>query len=430
VKIVLVLSSFPKLSESFIVSKFLGLTERGWDFHLVCGESKESEWLCFPQLMKTAKLRRRVHVTWSTEPRWRAALLLPWLLLRCFLVSPSETFLYLYRGWSRFGFDVLRRFYVDAELIALRPQLIHFEFGSLAAGRMYLKDLLDCKVICSFRGYDLNYVGLETADYYAEVWTKADALHFLGDALWRCAQRRGCPPGKTHVLIPPTIDCNSFGDASRRHAEVVGIPKRPLRILSVGRLEWVKGYEYGLQAVKLLVEQGLCCEYRIIGDGKEIEAIAFARHQLGLEDEVEFAGARPRADVLTSMLWADVFLHPAVSEGFCNAALEAQAMRLPVVCTDAGGLPENVLDDETGFVVPRRNARALADKLSLLAQDAQLRQRLGQAGCKRAQTHFRLEGQVSSFERLYQRVLMSEVVTAERSRDPQMLPAAQNLEKR
>ncbi|MGQ9525954.1 MAG: glycosyltransferase family 4 protein, partial [Armatimonadota bacterium] len=181
----------------------------------------------------------------------------------------------------------------------------------------------------------------------------------------------------------------------------LGTESRPLRILSVGRLEWKKGYEYALQAAKLLRDKGVRWTYRIVGAGEYLEAIAFCRHQLGLKDCVQLVGAVSHDQVLEQMRWADVFLHAAVSEGFCNAVLEAQASGLPVVCSDAGGLAENVADGETGFVVPRRDPKAIADRLELLAANPCLRQTMADAGRKRVASRFRIEAQIDSFERLY-----------------------------
>ena len=105
------------------------------------------------------------------------------------------------------------------------------------------------------------------------------------------------------------------------------------------------------------------------------------------------------------MLWADVFLHSAVSEGFCNAVMEAQAMSLPVVCTDAGGLPENVEHEVSGFVVPRREPQPLAERLALLARNPALRQQMGQAGRRRVLASFRQEKQIADFDRFFREVL-------------------------
>lgn len=384
------------------MSKFLGLLSGDWDVHLVCRQSHAHEWFQFPELSRNGEARRRVHVVWPQKPRWLAAALTPAALIRSLITGPG----YWQRGWLQAGGRLFKEAYLDAELIALKPDLVHFEFGSLAVERMALKQRLNCKMTVSFRGYDLNYIGLEQPNFYAPIWQQADGLHLLGQDLWRRAQRRGCPPTMPHVLIPPAIDTTFFTPAAEKLVvEVVGTAERPLRILSVGRLEWKKGYEYGLQAVRLLKDRGIACQYRIVGEGNYLSAITFARHQLGLVNEVELLGARPRSEVKTQMDWADLFLHPAVSEGFGNAVLEAQAMQLPVVTTDADGLSENVADGVTGFVVPRRNPAALADRLVYLTHHPALWQPFGIAGRRRVLTHFQLNDQITAFTRFYQQIL-------------------------
>ncbi|MEJ7712207.1 MAG: glycosyltransferase family 4 protein [Pyrinomonadaceae bacterium] len=146
---------------------------------------------------------------------------------------------------------------------------------------------------------------------------------------------------------------------------MVGTVEHPLRLLSVGRLDWRKGYSTArCKPYRCCAHKGIFCEYRIIGEGDFLGPLAFARHQFGLEDVVHLQGAQTREQVKQEMLWADVFLHAAVSEGFCNAVVEAQAMSLPVkVCSDAGELPENVAHGETGFVVPRRNAPLITQRI-------------------------------------------------------------------
>jgi colanic acid/amylovoran biosynthesis glycosyltransferase len=248
-------------------------------------------------------------------------------------------------------------------------------------------------------------VGLDKPDYFREVWEQSDALHLLGADLWRRALCRGCLPLKPHALIAPAIDAEFFDPANHVPVNNDGSPSRPVRILSVGRLEWKKGYEYAICAARLLRDGGVRAEYRIVGQGSFLEALALARHRLGMQCEVEFLGALPPSEVREQMRAADILLHSAVSEGFCNVVLEAQAMQLPIVCSDADGLPENVVDGETGFVTPRRNAQALTEKLAVLARDPELRHRMGQAGRKRVLKRFQLAGQIQAFDGLYRSVL-------------------------
>ena len=279
-RIVLSVIHFPRYSESFIVNKFVGLLDQGLDVRLVCSASNFGEWRrLYSSIGNYKRIWSRIYESWPQEPVWLAALLLPFIFIKCFLINPKGTWRYLSKGKALFPGKLLRNFYSDAVYIALKPDVLHFEFGTLAVGRMHLKEILECRVFVSFRGYDLNYVGLNKPDYYRDVFEQADMIHLLGEDLWKRAQRRGCSPEKKHVLISPAIDPSLFQIDENRIA-----PNGKIRIISVGRLEWKKGYEYALQAIRSLRDQGIDCEYKIIGDGKYLESLSFIRSILGLEE--------------------------------------------------------------------------------------------------------------------------------------------------
>jgi len=400
-RIVLFVLDFPQLSETFIVNKFLGLVEKGWDVHILCQRYRKDNVASFPALEKEKSFQKRIHSFLFYRQLLVAALILPFALIRSLVLNPLATLRYFLRGLPLFGLNVFRRFYLDNEFIILRPDIVHFEFGTLAVDRTYLKKLIGCKIVVSFRGYDLSFVGLDEPNYYEKVWKDADALHFLGNDLWIKAQKRGCLPDVRHFLIPPAADPKFLLPTRDETSALIGTEDRPLRILSVGRLIWQKGYEFAIEAVAIIKKTGINVEYRIIGDGEYFEMIAFCRHQLRLDDEIALKGYQPSDIICNEMLWADVFLQSSVSEGFSNAVIEAQAMALPVICTDAGGLAENIADGKTGFVVPRREPRALADKMIILARDPVLRQEMGRAGRERAARLFSLDKQTSNFELLY-----------------------------
>jgi colanic acid/amylovoran biosynthesis glycosyltransferase len=399
-RVVLIVPAFPKLSETFIVSKFLGLLERGWDVHIVCSHSDAGQWRFFPQL-NDRDIRTRVHVTPHIGgSRVTRAVRAPVVVARTSRQGPRAIRRYLSKAHPKLGSRSYRTAIIDSPLIKISPDLIHFEFGALALDRTYVKEVFDCALVVSFRGYDLNYVGLEQPGYYDEVWKHADAVHCLGEDLWERAQSRGCPPGKPHKLIPPAID-TSFFVGSKESSGILGTSDRPLRLVSVGRLEWKKGYEYALTAVRHLVDRGLEVDYRIVGDGAFRRPIVFGAHQLGLDGCVQLLGPLDPGDVAKEVQRADVFVHAAVSEGFCNAVMEAQAMRTPVVSSDADGLRENVQDGVTGFVVGRRDPIAMADRLEELARDPKLRDSMGTAGRERVSTRFQPSDQLDAFEDLY-----------------------------
>jgi colanic acid/amylovoran biosynthesis glycosyltransferase len=361
-RLLMVVNRFPKFSETFIVNKLLALHNRGWDVHVACNRSDADQWELFPVLAAREEIRRSVHVA-RDLPR----------LVR-----------------------------------VLRPELVHFEFGNLARDHIGSVAALGPRLVTSFRGPDLNFIGLDDPDFYADVWAYTDGVHVLGQDLWRRALQRGCPPEKPHFFIPPALRPEIFEADPRAHTERRGTLRKPLRILSVGRLHWMKGHEHALQAVRLLRDSGIAFEHRIVGGSDYSEAdrsVRFAVQDLGLEDSVTLLGPRRREEVQELMRWADVFLHAAVSEGFCNAVIEAQAMGLPVVCTDADGLAENVANGQTGYVVPRRDPAALAEAMRRLARAFAVRRRIGAAGRSRAETQFRSDAQMDRFEQLYHGVL-------------------------
>ena len=357
-RVVLVTDHFPKFSETFFAHEVSGLLERGWDVHVLCNRSNRDQWRYFPQLAGLLESGERIHV-----------------------ISDFE-----------------------AQLAELRPDVVHFGYGTLALGRMHVRELLGCRVVVSLRGYDINYFGLEDPHCYDDVWDAADLLHLVSDDVWRRAQRRGCPADKQHRVITDAISVEQFAQVDRDHG-AVGTAERPLRVVSVGRLHWKKGYEYGLAAVRQLLDWGADVRYRIVGDGPDREAIMFAIHDLGLEQHVELLGAQTASQVREALGWADVCLHAAVSEGFCVSVIEAQATGLPVVCSDADGLGENVEHRVSGLVVPRRDAAALASGLAELASRPQLRATMGAAARDRAQRRFDIAGQLDALESLYREAI-------------------------
>lgn len=400
-KVLMVVPAFPKLSETFIVSKFLGLLEKDLDVHIFCGTSDSAEWANFPSLLAYPEIRKRVHVSLPTKPPIVPVILFVPALISCLLLRPFETIQYLIRGFREQRRNVFRQFYLDRALLIVKPNILHFEFGALAVGSEYLRNRLNYHLIASFRGHDICYAGIDTSDFYKMLWENVDAVHFLGNALKKRAMRRGFPESIHHVIIPPAIDIKRFNPPRKL---IDHVKREKIKILSVGRLHWEKGYEYALQALHELLMQGDQFEYHIVGGGDALVSLAFCSHELKINEFVTFLGSIPPEKVLEELKWADIYLHPAVEEGFGNAVIEAQAMQLPIVCSDAMGLPENVEDGVTGFVVPVRDPGALAQKVTLLARNPELRERMGKAGRDRVSKYFRIEDQISSWQNFYKKI--------------------------
>lgn len=142
---------------------------------------------------------------------------------------------------------------------------------------------------------------------------------------------------------------------------------------------------------------------RLIGDGPERPRIEAQIAALGLTSEVEFLGER--IDLPAVLRDGALFLLPSETESFGLAALEAMACGLPVVASAVGGLPEVVVDGETGYLRPVGDVEAMAVCARRLLDDQPLRRRMGAAARGRAQAQFRVEPAVERYVEIYRRVL-------------------------
>lgn len=185
-----------------------------------------------------------------------------------------------------------------------------------------------------------------------------------------------------------------------------GIPAEAPLLGTVANLFERKGYEVMLEAFPAIMKASPAVQYLIVGSGDAAyEARLRAMVEvLGLERRVHFAGFQK--SVFPCLAAMDLYVHPALMEGFGIAVLEAMAMRKPVVATATGGLPEIVQDGETGMLVPPGDAGALARAVSSLLQDPGRRKQFGEAGRARVAAQFTAEAMMDRLTSGYDTVLL------------------------
>jgi len=227
---------------------------------------------------------------------------------------------------------------------------------------------------------------------------RAAAVHCVSDAIAREAAAFGLDPAKVTV-IRPAVDLDRF----RPSPPPDGAPGR---LVSIGRLQWRKGYEYALLAVRRLLDDGHAVTYEIIGDEADGGATRYTVADLGLGGTVTLTPPQDRDAVARRLAAADLLLLPSLSEGIANAALEAMACARPVVVTDCGGMTEAVTDGVEGRVVPVRDGSTLAVATAdLLRAGPEQRAAMGRAGRDRVEAAHDLADQVRAFAALLQSVV-------------------------
>jgi len=174
----------------------------------------------------------------------------------------------------------------------------------------------------------------------------------------------------------------------------------PPLILGVGRLIAKKGFADLIRACGLIAERGKSFRCEIIGEGPLEDELRGQIERLNLQDRVALSGARPMGEVRRRLIAANVFVLPSIIDpdgGMDNlptVIMEAMATGLPIVSTTIGGIPEMVVENETGFLVQPGDAAALADAIEQVIDDRLLAQRLGQGGYERAQQLFSIDKNV------------------------------------
>lgn len=141
----------------------------------------------------------------------------------------------------------------------------------------------------------------------------------------------------------------------------------------------------------------------LVGEGPERSSAQALARRLGLQDRVRFLGRLDQVEEVLGL--AHVFLLPSEIESFGLSALEAMACAVPVVASDAGGLPEVVRHGETGFLLPVGDIEGMAARTLELLQDEERWREVGQAARRRAAALFDADRLVSAYERHYERVL-------------------------
>ena len=169
---------------------------------------------------------------------------------------------------------------------------------------------------------------------------------------------------------------------------------------NVAALAAHKGQKHLIAAAKIVVREVPDARFLIVGEGELKDQLERQIKQLALERHVVLTGFRP--DAIGLMKSFDVFAMSSVTEGLGSAVLEAMACERAVVSTRAGGLPEVVIDGETGLLVPPTDEPALAKAIVDLLKDASRRAAMGRAGRARAVGAFSAEAMVSKTLAAYQ----------------------------
>ncbi len=288
-----------------------------------------------------------------------------------------------------------------------RPSLIHAHFGIDGVYALPLARRLNVPLITTFHGFDatLSTVALLSSPawmnyplFRRQLARHGDVFLCVSSFIREQVLGAGFPASRTHLHYTG-VDCQAIR------------PRDPgeetQTILHVARLVAMKGTEYLIRAFAALAQRHPACNLVVIGEGalnKKLQALA---RSLVPVSRIRFLGALPHAQVLAWIRKAAMLVLPSVVtgtgrvEGLGMVVLEAAASGVPVVASRIGGIPEGVIDGETGFLVPARDAEALCARMGELLDEPALRHRLGAAARALVEQRFDLRRQGRALENVY-----------------------------
>lgn len=387
-RIGLVLPNIPAYSETFFRNKILGLQENGHEVILFVNNSKAENNYLNCKIVKAPKL----------DGNKNNILIISFIqLLKAVFINPKKS-LKLYKLNKKDGIlfrKNVKQIIANQFLLSEKLDWLHFGFGTMALGRENIAKVLGAKMAVSFRGFDYYVYPVKNPSCYRILFTKEVRYHVLSEAMKKGLIHQGISSAKV-FKITPAIDSRFFSVANRPKSEI-------LQIKTIARLHWIKGLNAILEALAWLKNQNIRFHYTLMGEGEEQERLLFAVHQLGLGEHVSFLGKLPPEAVKKELETTDVYLQYSIQEGFCNAVLEAQAMGLLCIVSNAEGLSENVLDGQTGFVVPKQNPKLLFEKLlEVMHLSESEKETIKKQAVQRVREEFHLEKQQREFLKFYE----------------------------
>jgi colanic acid/amylovoran biosynthesis glycosyltransferase len=389
IKVGIVLSQPPGYSETFFNSKIEGLQKNGFKVTLFCQNNDTG--------FKTCQVKRFSKTT--SNPILQLLYffkvymgLLPHLkkVMNWYLLESKH-------GVSKWSF--LKKVYINAPILKADLDWLHFGFGTLALERESIAKVIGAKMAVSFRGFDINVYPKKNPDCYHLVWKHVTKVHSISNYLLEEARCLGLHKTTPYSIITPAVNLNHLPKHTKTDKN-----SKLLKIVTVARLHWMKGIDNLIETASFLQASQVDFEWLVIGGGstQEEERYLYHIYEKGLTNNVKLLGKRSHQETLEILYDAGVYIQTSLNEGFCNAVLEAQALGKLCVAFNTGGLPENIIDQKTGWLVENVNSEKLAKKIIEIIEMPRKEKKIITSFAKnRVAEQFNIEKQQQEFVEFY-----------------------------
>ena len=394
---------FPQLSETFIVNQVVLAIKLGYEVRILVEEVTDITVNADINLFENYKLQEKIIVEDYKIPNQKLKRIFKaaWLLMKNVFLLP-----HLIKYHKNSGKKGLLPFYEFFFYKHFRDiDTIHIQFGTNKHPVDIMKKIgyLKSRLIVSFHGHDLYFPInniIPNNGFYNRLFETADYLvantAFLKEKLLAISA-----PEEKIEIIPVPVNTSIFNPNRD------GNKNEKLRLITVGRLDELKGQKYGIQAVKLLLIKGYSVDYIIAGTGDKENELESLIEELDLTRNVFLHGKISPSEVPQFLKDSDIFLMTSVtnskgmeeSQGLVIA--EAQACGLPVVAFDTGGVKYTLIDGKTGFLCKEKDIDAFSEKIQLLFENFELRTKMSENAVTFVKSYYSENSVIKKWEKLY-----------------------------
>ena len=287
------------------------------------------------------------------------------------------------------------------------PRLIHAHFGPCGAAALPLKRKLNAPLITSFYGFDSGRFGEKFKSIYMDLSVEGDRFLVLSEDMRHDLLKLGFPDYKISIHRLG-VNTDKFKKIKTSNDFFI--------FLIVAAFQEKKGIQHAIYAFSKLYQTRKDIELIIMGMGPFEKQINYLINKLNLNSSVKIINnvksVNPRALVLEYMGKCDAFVLTSFTtrhgqkEGTPVVLMEAQSCSKPCISTFHAGIPEVVIDGETGFLVKEKDIDGIADKMRLLVENKRLLERLGANARKHVKRNYNHEKQMDKLVDVYRKVIV------------------------
>lgn len=379
-KIVFKINRFPQLSETFIVAQLITAKKLGFEVYLLVNEIIQSEKLIFKKEIDDNQLLKNIIFVNYRIPKNKIIRLLKWTVILLKNIVYILSIIKYYKRYNKFSLTYLfeLQFYKQFNDF----EIIHIQFGNHKNPIDKLKSsgFLKPASILTFHGHDAffpMYGHIPNNGYYDLFFKYGDLITVNTGYLEEKVIALGCPPDKIKV-IPVGVDTSYFYPHKNIRKQ-----NEPLRLITVGRLDKIKGQKHLIPVVSKLLEMNCNIKLMIIGEGTEYDFLKRLIKDNNLDEVIILTGRMTQKEIRVAFQNSDIYLFTAVSldDGRCEtqglATLEAQATGIPAVVFDSGGVKYTVEDNASGYICKEMDLNCVVNKIKHLYDNPQIREKMG-----------------------------------------------------